>query len=676
MKDLLIVESPAKASTISTYLGGQYEVVASFGHVRDLPKSRLGVDVEHNYAPEYIIPTKNAKHVALLKKLAKGRATIWLATDLDREGEAIAWHVQQLLAAAASKDTEFKRITFHEITKPAIVAAVAKPRSLDTHLIDAQQARRVLDRLVGYTLSPLLWKKLYKGLSAGRVQSAALKLIVDRERERQAFKPQEYWSLLADLAAKKGSFGAEYAGVKGAKPTERPLKNEAAVEAVKADVKSAKWIVDDLEEKEEKRYPRPPFITSTLQQAASNRLGMSAKRTMMAAQKLYEAGYITYMRTDSVALGNDAVREVRAVIQKEYGDDYVPDKANHYKGRKSAQEAHEAIRPTHVRTRPETVAGAVGRDEASLYELIWRRTLGCQMVPAVVIKVKCDVVANQHLFRANGLTMKFAGHLAAIGTEAKEVVLPVLKVGEELQLKTLEAAQHYTEPPARFTEASLIKVLEEAGIGRPSTYAPTIATLYARNYIVPEGKALVPQEVGFQVIDLLTENFPAIVDAGFTAEMEEEFDQIAAGKEGWQAMIGTFFKPFAKSVKQKEKSLEKVVTDTPLDEKCPLCGKALVLKNGRFGQFKACTGFPDCKYTAAVTAAIDLPCPVCGKPLAARRTKRGKTFYGCTGYPKCTFALWDLKTETFARKIKELTDAKTKLPHLAEAQAAIDRQQS
>lgn len=676
MKDLLIVESPAKASTIGAYLGGQYEVVASFGHVRDLPKSRLGVDVDHHYIPEYIIPKKNAKHVASLKKLAKGRDTIWLATDLDREGEAIAWHVQQVLEGSAKKDTAFKRITFHEITKPAILAAVAAPRSLNTDLIDAQQARRVLDRLVGYTLSPLLWKKLYKGLSAGRVQSAALKFIVDRERDRQAFKSQEYWSLTASLKAKQGMLAANYIGEKGAKPVEYPLTNKKAVETVKNGVKGAKWLVNALEEKEEKRYPRPPFITSTLQQAASNRLGMSAKRTMAAAQKLYEGGYITYMRTDSVKLSNDAVREVRAVIQKEYGDKYMPDKANHYKGRQSAQEAHEAIRPTHVRTRPETVAGAVGRDESSLYELIWRRTLGCQMMPAVVKKVRCDVAAGNHNFRANGLTMLFPGHLAAIGTEAKEMILPPLAVGDVLTLQSLNEEQHFTEPPARYTEASLIKVLEEAGIGRPSTYAPTIATLYARNYIVPEGKALVPQEVGFQVIDLLTEHFPSIVDASFTAEMEAEFDQIASGKEKWQPVINTFFKPFAKSVKEKEKSVEKVVTDVALDEKCPQCGRDLVLKNGRFGQFKACTGFPDCKYTAAVTAAVDVTCPICNKPLAARRTKRGKTFYGCSGYPKCTFALWDLKSETFARKIKELAESKTKTPHLAKTQAAIERLQT
>ena len=674
MKDLLIVESPAKATTISSYLGGQYDVVASFGHIRDLPKSRLGVDVDHNYEPEYIIPKKNAKHVASLKKLAKGRETIWLATDLDREGEAIAWHVQKVLESAAPKKAVFKRITFHEITKPAIIAAVAEPRSLNDHLIDAQQARRILDRLVGYTLSPLLWKKLYKGLSAGRVQSAALKMIVDRERERTAFKPEEYWTLDATLAAKKQSFVASYIGVKGSKTKDKPLRTEKDVTKVKEAVDGAKWVVDALEEKEEKRHPRPPFITSTLQQAASNRLGMSAKRTMAAAQRLYEAGYITYMRTDSVVLSSGAIREIRAVIQKEYGDDSVPDKANMYKGRKSAQEAHEAIRPTHVRTRPETVSGAVGKDEARVYELIWRRAVASQMVPAVVKKVTCDVVANKQLFRANGLIMLFPGHLAAIGTEAKETVLPPLKVGDAVTLASLDEAQHFTEPPARYTEASLIKVLEEAGIGRPSTYAPTIATLYARNYVVPEGKALVPQEVGFQVIDLLAEHFPDIVDAGFTAEMEEEFDRIADGKEKWQPMIDDFFKPFAKAVKQKEKSVEKVVTDTPLDEKCPECGKPLVLKNGRFGQFKACTGFPDCKYTAAVTAAIDVPCAICGKPLAARRTKRGKTFYGCTGYPKCTFALWDLKLPTFERKMKELADAGTKAPHASETEAAIKQQ--
>lgn len=668
----MIVESPAKAGTIGTYLGGQYDVVASFGHVRDLPKSRMAVDVDNNYEPEYIIPKKSAKQAALLKKMAKGRENIWLATDLDREGEAIAWHVQKVMEGTATK-AQFHRITFNEITKPAILAAVAKPRELDQKLIDAQQARRVLDRLVGYTLSPLLWKKLFKGLSAGRVQSAALKLVVDRERARQAFKPQEYWSVLANLTAKAGDLVAEYIGPEGKKVAAMPLASEEMVKKLLAKVEKADWAVADLEAKEEQRYPKPPFITSTLQQAASNRLGFSAKRTMAAAQRLYEGGYITYMRTDSVALSSEAVREIRSSVQKEYGDEYVPDKAAHYKGRKSAQEAHEAIRPTHVRTRPETISNAVGNDEAKLYELIWRRTMACQMVPAKVRKVRCDVVAAKELFRANGLVLLFPGHLAALGTDAKELVLPDLKVGDKLELKKLEEAQHFTEPPARYTEASLIKALEEAGIGRPSTYAPTIATLYARNYIVPEGKALVPQEVGFQVTDLLAEHFPQIVDAGFTAEMEEQLDDVAEGKKRWQPVIDDFYKPFVKTVAAKEKSIEKVVTDVALDEKCPECGKPLVMKNGRFGQFKACSGFPDCKHTAAVTTGVDITCPVCGKGLSARRTKRGKTFFGCTGYPKCKFALWDLKPATFDKKIAELEGEKTKMPHLDEARASVNK---
>lgn len=667
--NLLVVESPAKAGTISNYLGSDYEVIASYGHVRDLPKSNLGVDTEKDYAPKYIIPKKQAKNVSILKKATTGRDTIWLATDPDREGEAIAWHVAEVIKGDLKKDTKIKRVTFHEITKPAINEAIGKPRDLDQDLIDAQQARRVLDRLVGYTLSPLLWKKLFKGLSAGRVQSVALKFIVDREREREAFKSEEYWSLEAELKKGAAKFMASFVEDK------HPLKKEDDVKKIKQDIEGAKWQVDSLEEKEQQRRPKPPFITSTLQQSAANVLGYSAKRTMSAAQKLYESGYITYMRTDSFALASSAVREMRAVVQKEYGEEYVPDKANMYKSGKSAQEAHEAIRPTHVRTLPETVGNKVGADEGKLYDLIWRRAMASQMNPAKVLKTKLDVKAGQHIFRANGLIVMFDGHLRALGKTANEVTLPNLKKGDVVDLEQLTDEQHFTEPPARYTEASIIKALEENGVGRPSTYAPTIATLFARNYVMKEGKALVPQDIGMKVIDLLAEHFPEIVDIKFTANMEDDLDNIAEGKKKWVPIIKSFYEPFAKLVKKKEAEIEKVIKDEPTDEKCPECKSPLIIKNGRFGKFKACTGFPDCKFTEAIVTEVSITCPACGKPLSVRRTKRGKTFYGCTGYPKCNFALWDLTKKSLDKKVAEFIKDKKELPHLEKTTLEISSQE-
>ncbi|MDO8471714.1 MAG: type I DNA topoisomerase [bacterium] len=670
--NLVIVESPAKAATIESYLGSDYKVTASFGHVRDLPKSKLGVDVDHNFEPEYIIPKKAQKSVTALKQLAKKATVIWLATDLDREGEAIAWHIANVLTDV-NKDAVVKRITFNEITKPAILEAIEKPRELNINLVDAQQGRRVLDRLVGYTLSPLLWKKLYKGLSAGRVQSVALRFIVDRERERDAFKPVEYWSLEAALKKGSNSFSAQYQGQAGAKATDPLLPNKQTAAKVIEAVTKAKWKIKSVEESDQQRRPRPPLTTSTLQQAAAGVLGYSAKRTMMAAQKLYEAGFITYMRTDSVQLATSAVREIRAVVQKEYGDEFVPDQAPYYASKKSAQEAHEAIRPTHVRTLPETVAGKVSKDEASLYEMIWRRTVATQMKPAQLKITAVVIEANKHLFKANGLRVLFEGYLKALGKQAGETILPKLATGDAVDLVKLNDLQHFTEPPPRFTEASLIKQLEESGVGRPSTYAPTVSTLYARGYIERDGKALVPQEVGKQVIDLLSEHFPKIVDVDFTAHMEEDLDSVAEGKKKWQKVIGDFYQPFAKTVLKKTDEIVKVNTDEEIDEQCPLCTKPLIIKTGRFGRFKACTGFPDCKFTQNVVTEVGVSCPSCGKPLTAKKTRTRKTFFGCSGYPACTFALWGLTEKDLAKKVAEFVKEGKELPHLAQTKTDLQQ---
>lgn len=666
---LVIVESPAKASTIKRYLGDDFQVVASFGHVRDLPKSKLGVDVEQDYAPQYIVPKTAQKYVKELKSAAAGKSVIWLATDLDREGEAIAWHVAEVLADAGRK-AQLRRITFNEITKPAILDAIEHPREIDQSLVDAQQARRVVDRLVGYTLSPLLWKKIFKGLSAGRVQSAALKFVVDRERERQAFVPEEYFSLHASLEAAGAPFTAEYVGPVEAKTVE-VIKQAADGDELKRRAEAASWQVLEVAAKEQQQRPIPPFTTSTLQQAAANRLGFTAKRTMSAAQKLYEAGHITYMRTDSVNLSTAALQEIRSLVAKEYGEQYLPDVANRYRSKQSAQEAHEAIRPTHVRTMPGTISSSMIPDAAKLYELIWRRTVACQMRPAIVKKIRLDAVADGLRFRANGLTVVFDGWRAAFGTAPEEVVLPEVKEGDPLECKGLKLERHETQPPARYTEASLIKVLEESGIGRPSTYAPTLATLYARGYIKAEQKALVPQEVGFHVIDLLAEHFPQIVDAHFTAHMEGDLDQIAEGKAKWTKIIDEFWQPFEKTVKEKEQAIAKVKTFEELDEQCPECGKQLVLRQGRFGKFKACSGFPECRYTEQVRVEVGVPCPQCGEPLQARRTRTGKTFFGCSGYPKCNFALWQLTPAALKKKVADLTKEGVALPQLEETEKAI-----
>ncbi len=645
--NLVIVESPSKGKTIEKYLGPGYKVLASYGHVRDLPKSKLGVDVEHNYEPDYLIPTKAKKVVTQLRAEAKKSDAIFLATDYDREGEAIAWHIQHALGLDSSKNTNVKRITFHEITESAIKEAIKHPRAIDGDLVDAQQARRVLDRLVGYKLSPFLWKKVYTGLSAGRVQSVAVRLIVDREREILAFVPVEYWSIEADLLAKGKSFIASLIAKDGEKIDKLTIKTVEEAEKVITDLVDSPYKVANITSKTVSRNPYPPFTTSTLQQTASHQLGSTAKRTMMLAQQLYEAGHITYMRTDSVNLAASAIEAARYYINKNLGAQYLPAAPRYYKTRsKGAQEAHEAIRPTLPDKTPDQLRGELPDDQLRLYELIWKRLIACQMNSAQFEQLSADIEAKgktaSYMFRTSGQNVLFDGFLKLWSEKLDVKPLPDLQVGETVTLEKLRHDQHFTEPPPRFNEASLIKTLEENGIGRPSTYAPTISTIVDRGYVRVENRQFIPQEVGFIVTDLMKEHFPNIVDTAFTAQIEDDLDDIAEGKKEWTTVIDQFYKPFAAHLAEKEQSVEKRKTEEPTDEVCDKCGKPMVIKLGRFGRFMACTGFPDCKNAKPILKTTGIICPECNEAeLAERATRRSRKFWGCANYPKCTFATWD-----------------------------------
>jgi DNA topoisomerase-1 len=667
--NLVIVESPAKAGTIGKYLGKDFQVIASMGHIRDLPASKLGVDVDTSFTPQYVIPTKARKTVTSLKKALIGKKTVYLAPDLDREGEAIAWHIKEALDLSNNKDIKVHRITFDEITKTAILKAIENPRDIDIDLVDAQQTRRVLDRLVGYTLSPILWKKVYKGLSAGRVQSAALRIIVDREREREAFQPVEYWTLKADLLQKEvvDAFTASISTYNGTKLEQLSIADEKTAQEMTEAVQKAVFTVTGLESKEVRRKPSAPYTTSSFQQDAVNKLGMSAKNAMRAAQKLYEAGFITYMRTDSVDLAQEALTAIRGYIGSEFGANYLPGTPNTYTSKKSAQEAHEAIRPTDI-TRIEASADATFQ---KVYELIRRRALASQMVPAVMEQVAAVITAGPATFRATGQRVVFPGFLAASGDEKEDTLLPAMKEGEVLSLKELHTEQHFTEPPPRYSEATIIKALEEMGIGRPSTYAPTIATLVERTYIRVEQRRIIPEDVAKIVIDLLKENFPEIIDLTFTASMEEQLDEVAGGKRTYTDLLTEFWGPFHKQVEEKSEKIEKVHTDEETDIPCPNCGTMMIKKRGRFGVFLACPKYPECKTTMPVAPAVStgLVCPICGKDLAEKKSRRGM-FFGCTGYPTCTFALW--KREQFPAKIEELEKAGTELPFKEQAVAAFN----
>lgn len=645
--NLVIVESPAKGKTIERYLGSGYRVVGSYGHVRDLPKSELGVDVEHDFEPKYIIPSKAKKTVAILKQEITHADELYLATDLDREGEAIAFHIIQ----AIKPKQKPKRIVFHEITKNAIIEAIKKPKEINMALVDAQQARRVLDRLVGYKLSPFLWKKIFKGLSAGRVQSVAVRLIVDREREIKAFKSEEYWEISAKLKSKSEEgkdkeFIAKLIEKERKKIEKLDIKSEKEAKKILEELEGGKYQVENIEQKKVNRWPYPPFTTSTLQQEAAKRLHFSAKQTMKLAQDLYEAGKITYMRTDSVNLAQVAIDESRKTINDEFGKKYLPDQARIYKTKsKSAQEAHEAIRPTYPKIKAEELEGNKKFEEKhfKLYDLIRRRLLACQMQPAILDTMKVNIDTDKkYKFRANGSRIEFDGFLRIWPTQMEENILPQLSQDEELDLIELLKKQHFTQPPARYSEASLIKALEEYGIGRPSTYAPTISTIQDRGYVFKDQGKFTPKEVGFIVTDLLVKHFPDIVDLGFTAKVEEDLDKIAEGKENWKKFLKDFYTPFEKNLESKYNSVEKQKTEEKTDKKCPDCKKDMVIKMGRFGKFLACTGFPECKHTEPIIIKTGLKCPDCKTgDIIERKTKRRKTFWGCSAWPKCKWASWE-----------------------------------
>ncbi len=648
MKSLIIVESPAKARTIKNFLGKDYEVIASKGHVRDLPKTSFGIEIENgNFKPQYRVQKDHSKLVSEIKALAKKCETIYIATDEDREGEAIGYHIA---TAIGKKPESLPRIVFHEITKTAIANALNNPRSIDTKSFDAQQARRLLDRIVGYKLSPLLGLKIQKGLSAGRVQSSALKIVVDKEREIKAFKPQEFWSIDAIFNPDEiEAILVEFEGVKQEKMT---ITNGDRAKYIYKIIKDENFSVKDIIKKERKTPTPPPFMTSTLQQAASSTLGFSPKKTMMIAQKLYEgvkthkgeSGVITYMRTDSLNLAKEAVSEARNVIGKIYGEKYLPKKANFYSTKsKGAQEAHEAIRPTMLDFTPQVAKKYLTKDELNLYSLIYNRFLACQMLPAIFESQSVLIASKSGVFKASGRVLIFDGFYKAYGSSDKDKLLPNLKIGQELKFKCLDANQHFTEPPARFSEASLIKNLESLGIGRPSTYAPTISILSSRNYIEIDKKKIIPTQIAFTVIALLEEHFSQIVDSAFTSSMEESLDLIAEGKKDWQKVLGDFYEPFIQKIDEGKKNIKSQKVAIPTGENCPDCGKELVQRKGRFGEFIACSGFPKCKYSKNLgekvkkeVIKLSIPCPECGGDIVQRSSRRGK-FYGCGSYPKCKF---------------------------------------
>ncbi len=651
-RKLVIVESPAKARTIQHYLGRGYAVKASIGHVRDLLRSRLSVDIDNDFKPTYRVPKEKAQVVRELKKAAEKASCIYLATDPDREGEAIAWHVVE---ATGIDPARVRRVVFHEITAPAIREAFSNPRGIDYNLVDAQQARRILDRLVGYQLSPLLWQKVRSRLSAGRVQSVAVRLIVEREREIQAFTPEEYWTidaLLESQLAPGQSFRAQLQRIGAQEPA---LKSEGEAQAICADVEGASFVVLGVKKGLKRRQPPPPFITSTLQQEAVRRLGFPAARTMRIAQQLYEGvelpaegatGLITYMRTDSVHLSDLAVAEIRRFISATYGDEYLPPEPRQYRTRsKLAQEAHEAIRPTSVTRTPESLAAYLSREQLALYKLIWQRALACQMQAATYDVVTAEVGATgssgeEYVFRATGSTLRFPGFLVVLGEGIEQqAALPELAEGEELLLLALLPEQHFTQPPPRYNEASLIRELESRGIGRPSTYATIIDTILARGYVERQGKSLVPTEIAFTVTDLLVERFPEVMDVGFTAQMEDELDEIATGKKQWVPVVRSFWEPFSKELEAaKAEVTPRKVEDQPAGVNCSVCGAPMLIKYGRFGKFLGCSNYPQCRNTLPYLEKVGVRCPQCGGELVIRRSRRGRKFYGCERYPECGFS--------------------------------------
>ena len=711
-KSLVIVESPAKARTINKFLGKDFTVLASVGHIKDLPKSKLGVDVEKGFEPHYEVIKSKSNTIKELKQAGKKADRIYLAPDPDREGEAIAWHIAEEVDKKREKS---RRVLFNEITEKAVKEAIEHPTALDEHKVEAQQARRVLDRLVGYQVSPILWDKVRRGLSAGRVQSVAVRLICDREREIQAFVPKEYWSITAEFERRGGEpgFTAKLARKDGKKIE---IGNEEEANQVLSELRDAQFVVSGVETKEIKRNPSPPFTTSKLQQEASRKLGFTAKKTMMLAQQLYEGvdigeegpvGLISYMRTDSTRISNEAIEAARELIKEKWGADYLPPRPNVYKSGKKAQDAHEAIRPTYFKYPPESVKKHLSRDQYRLYQLIWMRFMACQISPALIDQTRAQIAAKNYVFNASGSTVRFQGFMAvyvegADVEEEKEEKLPPLKKDDVLKLSKLTPAQHFTQPPPRYTEASLVKELEEKGIGRPSTYAAILSTIQDREYVAKEKTQLRPTELGFMVTDLLIQSFPEILDVAFTARMEEELDMIEEGKIPWRDTMKEFYGPFSESLEKAKKDMKNVkAEETPTDVLCEKCGKMMVIKWGRKGKFLACSGYPECKNTRDFTINEEgkvvplerveeetgIHCPKCGKPmvvksgrfgrflacsaypdckttlpfttgipcpngdggeLVERRTKRGRVFYSCSNYPKCEYATWELPKKTEA----------------------------
>ena len=648
---LIIVESPAKANTIKKFLGGNTKVMASMGHIRDLPKSKLGIDVEHNFEPEYINIRGKGDLIKDLKKNAKNSKKVYLATDPDREGEAIAWHLSNILN---SENNQITRVTFNEITKNAVQKAIKQPRDIDINLVDAQQARRVLDRIVGYKISPVLWKKVRRGLSAGRVQSVAVELIVDREEEIEKFIPQEYWNIYVKLLDEdsKKSFEAKFYGKNGKK---QEINNKQEVDEILKNIKNAKYIVEDIKKGEKKRTPAPPFTTSTMQQEASRKLGFSLKKTMSIAQVLYEGikipekgtiGLITYMRTDSTRISEEARTAAKSHIVGTYGENFYENR--YYKTNKDAQDAHEGIRPTYADLEPDKIKEALSKDQYKLYKLIYNRFIASQMASAIYDTISVTIDANEYKFKATGQNLKFKGFMTLYVEETDEkeeetTTIPDLVKNQQLKLEKIEPKQSFTEPPPRYTEASLVKTLEEKGIGRPSTYSPTITTILERRYIEKEQKQLIPTELGKIVNKLLKENFSNIMDIQFTANIESQFDNIAEGKEDWKKMIRDFYGPFEENVERVEKQLEHVeLTDEVSNIPCDKCGRMMVYKYGRFGKFLACPGYPECKNTKPIVETIDIPCPKCGGTIQVRKAKNKRKYYICENNPKsCDYISWN-----------------------------------
>ncbi len=653
-KTLIIVESPAKAKTLGKFLGKKFDIKASMGHVRDLPRSQFGVDVDNEFAPKYITIRGKGEILKELRKAKKNAKRVLLASDPDREGEAIAWHLQQALDIDTD---EACRIEFNEVTKEAVRQAVKNPRTIDWDRVLAQQARRVLDRLVGYRLSPLLWRKVRRGLSAGRVQSVAVHLLCEREKEIQAFIPEEYWRLQVDFATARGeafrAYLKEYSGAEVVVPSEDEMKQ------ILANLEKAEYRITNVLRKEKLRHSAPPFITSTLQQEASRRLNFTTRKTMQVAQQLYEGldlgkegstGLITYIRTDSTRVSVTAQEEAKEYIGQAFGTEYLPQKPKQYAAKGKAQDAHEAIRPTSVSRTPERVKKYLTRDQLRLYTLIWSRFVASQMAPAIMDTTRVDIVAGRYTFRATGSIVKFMGFMQVYAAsdeekdpEESDKQFPELEKGELVDPIQKTPSQHFTQPPPRYSEATLVKTLEELGIGRPSTYAPVVETIQRRGYVAREKKTLYPTELGMVVDDLLSEYFPQIINAEFTAQMEKQLDDIEEGGADWNQVLAEFYAPFAKDVEKAEEEIVRleIDTDEETDEECPKCGRNLVIKTGRFGRFVACPGFPECRYTKPIIEETGHTCPQCDGKVVVRRSKKGRVFFGCSEFPRCKFVVWD-----------------------------------